>query len=146
MFRYLIFVSALGLAGCANLSLPTFGRKAPEQVVAPVTDNPPDLVRPVARPDTLPNQNSATGTVRTGNLGMTVASLGSPAQPGLWLETPLVQVQGPGQVRAANGQTIAVTLIPIDGPASAGSRMSLQAMQALGLPLTELAEVTVIGG
>jgi hypothetical protein len=36
-----------------------------------------------------------------------------------------------------------VTLLPIPGASTAGSRMSLDAMRQIGVPLTELVEVTV---
>ncbi|WP_223424900.1 hypothetical protein [Tateyamaria pelophila] len=88
----------------------------------------------------------ATGAVR-GPLGRTVASLGDAAEPGLWLKTPLVAVEGPGRVTyPATGRNTSVTLIPIDGPATAGSRLSLQAMQALGASLTGLPEIEVSAG
>ena len=41
--------------------------------------------------------------------------------------------------------SVEVTLIPIEGPRTAGSRMSLAAMQALGAPLGDLVEVDVFG-
>lgn len=80
----------------------------------------------------------------TGNLGTTVASLGDPARPGLWLETPLVTVETQGRVEAANGTTAEVTLLPSGGRPGSGSRISLAAMQALGLGLTDLPTLTVI--
>ncbi len=73
----------------------------------------------------------------------TVASLGDPSVPGLWLETPLVSQSGLGRVRTANGASIVVTLKPIAGDASAGSRLSIEGMRALGVPLTELVELSV---
>ncbi|MEP3921020.1 hypothetical protein [Ascidiaceihabitans sp.] len=78
----------------------------------------------------------------SGALGTTVASLGSPAEPGLWLKTPLVKTQTSGTV-SYNGTSAQVTLIPIEGPKTAGSRMSLQAFQTLGASLTDLVEVAV---
>jgi hypothetical protein len=53
-----------------------------------------------------------------------------------------VKVQQEGRV-TYNGKTANVLLIPIEGQATAGSRMSLQAFQALGVPLTDLVEVNV---
>lgn len=81
-------------------------------------------------------------------LGQTIASLGTPSEPGFWLKTPLVKKESAGVVSStATGQRIAVTLIPIDGPATAGSRISLSAMRLLDIPLTELAELEVtLGG
>ncbi|MEL6465367.1 MAG: hypothetical protein AAFQ58_10405 [Pseudomonadota bacterium] len=85
--------------------------------------------------------------VSTGTLGRTVASLGNAAEPGLWLKTPLVSVEQPGRVYFPDtNTTVDVTLIPIDGPETAGSRLSLAAMQALGAPLTGLPEVDVFAG
>ncbi|MFK7875443.1 MAG: hypothetical protein AB8B71_06635 [Paracoccaceae bacterium] len=78
------------------------------------------------------------------SLGRTIASLGSPTEPGFWLKTPLVRTQTPGRVvYLANGKSVQVTLIPIDGPPTAGSRMSLPALRILGAPLTGLPEVSV---
>ncbi|WP_146636145.1 D-galactarate dehydratase [Nioella nitratireducens] len=80
-----------------------------------------------------------------GPLGTTVATLGDPARPGMWLETPLVAVETQGTI-TANGQTLTVTLYPSGGLPGSGSRISLAAMQALGLPLTSLPELSVSAG
>lgn len=83
---------------------------------------------------------------RSGALGTTIASLGDASQGGLWLKTPLVAAQSQGRVvDAATGRSANVTLIPLGGPASGGSQISLQAMQALGLGLTELPDLRVFG-
>lgn len=80
-------------------------------------------------------------------LGRTVATLGDPADPGFWLETPLAQKTGPGRVVAvANGKSVTVELRPIDGPESAGSRISLPALRLLGVGLAGLHEVDVFQG
>jgi hypothetical protein len=80
-------------------------------------------------------------------LGRTIASLGSPTEPGFWLKTPLVTAEGPGRVvYPTNGKSVQVTLIPIEGPATAGSRMSLAALRLLEAPLTGLPEVEVYSG
>lgn len=77
-------------------------------------------------------------------LGTTVASLGDPARPGFWLETPLVDAPAKGRVEyPANGKSAQVDLIPIEGPATAGSRISLAAMRLIEAPLTELPELRV---
>ncbi|MFK7754169.1 MAG: hypothetical protein AB8B51_16685 [Sedimentitalea sp.] len=75
---------------------------------------------------------------------ITVASLGDPTKPGLWLETPLVASERGGRITAPNGTSTPVTLIPIDGPTTAGSRISLAAIQALGFSPADLVEVEVI--
>lgn len=77
-------------------------------------------------------------------LGYSVASLGDATVAGLWLETPLVTVEGPGRVVAENGRQITVTLRPSGGERGAGSRLSLAGFQALGLDLTSLPTLTVI--
>ncbi len=81
------------------------------------------------------------------SLGTTVATLGNAAEPGLWLKTPLVSSRQQGiLISKDNGERVQVELIPIPGEATSGSRISLQAMQALGLPLTALAQIDVRAG
>lgn len=78
------------------------------------------------------------------SLGRTVASLGDPTQHGLWLRTPLVKAKAKGRIEHdASGASVEVTLIPIEGGASAGSRISLSAMRTLGVPLTDLPTLNV---
>ena len=78
------------------------------------------------------------------SLGKTVVSLGSPTEPGLWVKTPLVKTESQGRVtNLANGKSSLVTLLPLDGPATAGSRMSLPALRLIGASLTDLTEVEV---
>ena len=140
MLRVLCVVSCVGLSGCAVVDR-LQGGDADAGVDAPITAGP---VRPQARPDDAPVIEDAP-EVSIGTLGRTVASLGNAAEPGLWLKTPLVQTEQPGTVYyAATNKSVTVTLIPIDGPATAGSRLSLQAMQELGAPLTGLPEVNVL--
>jgi len=77
-------------------------------------------------------------------LGTTIASLGNPAEAGFWIKTPLVSKAGKGRVEyPATGKSVAVDLIPIDGPKTAGSRVSLAALRLLGAPLTGLPELIV---
>jgi hypothetical protein len=86
----------------------------------------------------------AAPVVQSNRLGLTVASLGSPADPGFWLETPLVDaVQAGRVVYPANGKSVAVELRPIAGPKTAGCRLSLPAMRVIEAPLTGLPEVEV---
>ncbi|MDX2485072.1 MAG: hypothetical protein QNK42_15570 [Pseudodonghicola sp.] len=99
--------------------------------------------------DVLPDQPpvAAVPQARDGSLGTTVAGLGDPAKTGLWLETPLVTTGGKGRVVwPTTGRWVAVALLPAVGEVSAGSRLSLEAMRALGVPLTELIEVEVYAG
>ena len=91
-------------------------------------------------------ESAMEGTGLTGLTGpaRTVAGLGDPSRPGLWLETPLVQSEGQGRVRLlSGGASVAVALLPAPGPATAGSRLSLSAMRQLGAPLSDLVELEV---
>lgn len=138
--RFVLVSVSLLVPGCGLLD-----RVMPGPVVdAPVSAaQTPDAAtpRPQARPDPAPSP--ARPAAVPGGLGTTVAALGDPTQPGLWLRTPLVTAERPGVVRYG-GQAVAVTLIPLpDAAPGAGSQLSLQAMRALGAPLTELVEVGV---
>jgi len=92
-----------------------------------------------------PTDTGADGPEGDGRfLGFTVASLGNAADPGLWIETPLVTEEGPGRVVAESGQQLAVTLRPSGGARDSGSRLSMTAFQQLGISLTALPTLTVI--
>ena len=78
-----------------------------------------------------------------GKLGSTVASLGDATEGGFWIKTPLAKAPAKGRVvNPANGKSANVDLQPLSG-GGAGSQLSLAAMQALGLSLTDLPEVEV---
>ncbi len=81
-------------------------------------------------------------------LGLTVASLGSPAETGFWAKTPLVSETAQGRlVDPRTGKSVRVKLIPIDGSKTAGSRVSLAVMRLLDVSLTGLPELEVwLGG
>ena len=74
-------------------------------------------------------------------LGRVVVALGSPAEQGIWLSSSLVKEKAQGRIMTAAGKSLALELRPGIG----GALLSLAAFQALGLSLTELAEVTVYG-
>jgi hypothetical protein len=144
--------SAMFLAGCAELALTpqSTGQSAP-QAAAPQTSTRPPLT---GAPRTAADFDRVTETERqaavappaaaAGSIGTTVASLGDPARPGFWMETPLVSNPTRGSVLyRATGRRLNLDLIPIDGPASGGSRMSLSAMRMLDAPLTGLPSVDV---
>ena len=149
MKHHILFVlgATIGLGGCAQL--PDFLRSAPPpEVSGPDLPTPQaNGARPMARPTEAQEVAQEVAQVgpsaASGVLGTTVASLGDATQPGNWLETPLVSVRQTGQVSASTGKTVAVELRPISGPDGAGSRISLAAMLALGLSLTDLPELTV---
>jgi hypothetical protein len=144
--------SALFLAGCAELSLTpqSTGQSAP-QAAAPQTSTRPPLT---GAPRTVADFDRATDDERqaavappaaaAGSIGTTVASLGDPARPGFWMETPLVSTPTRGSVLyRATGRRLNLDLIPIAGPPSGGSRLSLSAMRMLDAPLTGLPSVDV---
>jgi hypothetical protein len=160
MKRFLTLSTVVALSGCATIEGLTdragIGRSgsaaAPAAAPAPARETsappPPANAQTAESLDTTtPEQRAAaTAPPATPNrsLGTTVVSLGSAAEPGLWLKTPLVKAEQPGRVtNPATGKSSAVTLIPIDGPSTAGSRMSLGAMRLIGASLTDLTEVEV---
>ena len=171
MSRLFCLVLGLALAGCAQTSRedPPGSAAGTPQAAANAAEG---QVRPVARPSGLraaPKPPAAARTAEqfdttsaadrakaaaapadpTGErrLGVTVATLGDPSKPGFWLETPLAAQPGTGRVVfPGTGQSSQVELIPIDGPATAGSRISLAAMRLIGAPLTGLPEIEVYSG
>lgn len=103
------------------------------------TGEPWDL-RPRAR-------DEAPGPQASGLLGTSVASLGAASEPGLWVKTPLVSAVQPGRVKVlSSGRELRLELRPTEGETGAGARLSLQAMQGLGLGLTALPEIEIYGG
>lgn len=96
---------------------------------------------------TTPAQKAeAAKTPATGErkLGATVASLGDPTQPGFWIKTPLVKAPSKGRiVNPANGKSVKVDLMPLAGPTSGGSQVSLPALQLIGVSLTDLPSIDV---
>ncbi|RMD95359.1 MAG: D-galactarate dehydratase, partial [Alphaproteobacteria bacterium] len=72
-------------------------------------------------------------------LGETVTSLGDPAEPGFWMETPLVAEPTQGRVEdPATGKSVTVELRPSGGAPGSGSRLSLAAFRLLGADLASL--------
>lgn len=125
-------VLVLGLSACAPLEGLDLRRPNPQ----------PEPVAVLPQPD--PVEETVVEPATEGMLGRTVASLGDPAKPGFWIETPLASAPGKGRVKyEKSGRTIKVDLIPIPGEPTAGSRLSLPAMQLLDAPLTGLPEVVV---
>lgn len=138
--RYFVLSSIvlIGLAGCADINL----RENSE--TKPTVNAELGEVRPEARPtENEVVEVAAAGTARVGTLGVTIASLDA-SMPGLWLKTPLVSVAQNGRI-SFNGKSASVQLLPIDGPATSGSLISLDAMRAIGAPLTGLPEIAVTG-
>ncbi len=161
-----VILAAFGLTGCDG----TFSNGAGPRVAPPEVQTEAQTAhRPPARPaaiqtaapkparsaHTAEQFDTTTSEQRTEavavapaggerKLGVTVGSLGNPAEPGFWLKTPLVSVAGKGRVEyPVSGKSVAVDLIPIDGPKTAGSRVSLAALRLLGAPLTGLPDLIV---
>ncbi len=157
-----VVIAGLFLTGCdGNFSQGGLIKPKPEQPAKAQSESGP---RPAARPagvaakpaatahtaeqfdTTTPEQRAEAETAsgRARKLGVTIASLGNPAEAGFWIKTPLVSKAGKGRVEyPATGKSVAVDLIPIDGQKSAGSRVSLAALRLLGAPLTGLPELIV---
>lgn len=84
-----------------------------------------------------------TAPAPVGFLGRAQASLGNPREPGLWVLTQYVSKPMTGSVVVpSSGASLELELRPSGG---ASARLSLEAMQALGLPLTALQEVEIYG-
>ncbi len=154
MMRWNVIVPLVAmLAGCAPVPDPTAGDAGADGNVRPHSRPggavPPASARTEADFDTTtPEEQAAARVVPVATseraLGTTVASLGAPSEPGFWLKTPLVREEVRGRVvYPANGRSVQLTLIPIDGPSTAGSRMSLSALRVLEAPLADLVEVEV---
>jgi hypothetical protein len=157
--------AALALSACQNLNF--LGRGAddamrPEQTLAQQAG--PDTPRPQSRPsgsiaglgagglrpETLDRTSAqeraaalAPGPAAGAPLGQTLASLGSPADPGIWLRTGLVTRPMPGRIMLQDGTALRVELRPSGTAAGGGSQLSLAAFTTLGLPLTTLVPLRV---
>ena len=110
---------------------------------------PPPTARTVEQFDTTTAEDRAAATASAPTsgerrLGTTIASLGSPTEPGIWFKTPLVSAVVQGRIEY-QGTSVNVELRPSGGAAGSGSQISLAAMRLLGAPLTGLPEVTVYG-
>lgn len=153
----LILAPWLALSGCNPGGLlapePKPDPAAPPAPQAAATPTPTAAVpKPTARTaaelnTTTPQQRAEAAkpaTVAEVKLGNTIASLGDPTLPGFWIKTPLVKARANGRIHnPATGKSAKVELLPLAGPASGGSQLSLPALQLLGVSLTELPTVEV---
>ncbi len=108
---------------------------------------PPPTASTVAEFDTTTEEDRAAALTVTDEaaerlLGVTLASLGAPGDPGIWVKTPLVDSLTAGRVEY-QGRSINVDLRPLAGAAGAGSQISLPAMRLLDAPLTGIIELRV---
>ncbi|MAU53091.1 MAG: hypothetical protein CMN17_12135 [Roseovarius sp.] len=130
--RLTVALVFLLLGGCAVLTPPPAPAPEPAPMSGPVTE---------------PETAAAPQPARARLPATTVASLGDVREAGLWMRTPLVSAPMRGTVSDPDtGRSVALDLIPIEGDPGAGSRLSLAAYQALGLPLTALPELRVSAG
>ncbi|WP_235953066.1 hypothetical protein [Salipiger sp. PrR002] len=146
----LVALGACAQQGAQSPTSPTPEAQAPTQTSV-TTARPPASARTEEEFDTTSVEERAAAAAAPSSserqLGSTVASLGDPAEPGFWLETPLVSSVTKGRVvYPGTGKSAQVELRPIEGPASGGSRISLAAMRLIGAPLTDLPTITVYAG
>lgn len=149
--KHIALTALLALAACNSPEFQgMFGQPIPVAMPVPTLDPtppppPPVAARTVDEFDTTTAADRAAAVaapVGQTQLGTTIASLGSPTEPGIWLRTGLVTELVQGRVDY-QGTSVNVELRPSGGPASAGSQISLAAMRLLGAPLTGLPELTV---
>ena len=144
-------MALLPLAGCAALQ---GGKTAPAADPGMATEFAPAVetqsleamgagqsVAALDRTSEAEKQAALAAAPGGGELGRQIVALGSPADTGLWVQTSLVKSVTRGSVRAPNGQVLAVGLRPGSGAAL----MSLSAYQALGIGLTELPQMVILG-
>ncbi|WP_333714139.1 D-galactarate dehydratase [Yoonia sp.] len=150
-----MLTALLALSACETPFLQEVsGQDVPDPGVAPAQTlaaapppPPPQTARTVADFDTTSASDRAEAvavlaTAADQALGTTLATLGSPAEPGIWLKTPLVTRVQQGKV-SYQGRTINIELRPSGGAAGSGSQISLAAMRLLEAPLTAIVPLSV---
>ena len=154
--RYVLILPLAMTAACAVPLDPAATGSTDASATAPVQTldptpppPPPSNARTVEQFDTTSAEDRAAAeavdtAASDAALGTTVASLGPPAEPGIWLKTPLVTSLTQGRI-SYQGNTINVELRPSGGAAGSGSQISLAAMRLIEAPLTSLPEITVYG-
>jgi hypothetical protein len=135
-----------GLFGMPQDVVPAAMPVPPAATLDPTPPPPPPVAaRTVEEFDTTTAEDRAAAVatpVGQQALGTTIASLGAPTEPGIWLRTGLVTELVQGRVEY-QGKSVNVELRPSGGEPSAGSQISLAAMRLVGAPLTGLPELTV---
>lgn len=143
---FLASVAAIALSGCGLIN--RIAKPVPPPVEAPLPM--PATIKPLgvgqsaeALDETTAAEKAAATVVPPAGaereLGRAVVGLGSPAEQGFWLKSPLIAALAKGRVQTADGKSVAVDLMPGTG----GALLSLAAFRALGLGLTDLPEVSV---
>lgn len=144
--KHILVLPFLALAACAvpPVAPPVASDPQPTLNPAPPPPPPPTALT-VDQFDTTSQADRAQAVAVTGagrSLGVTIASLGPPAEPGIWLKTPLVTALTAGRV-TYQGKSINIELRPSGGAAGSGSQISLAAMRLIEAPLTSLPELAV---
>ena len=151
-FRAALALAATAfLVACAGGPLARSDPGETPAVPVSVTLTPDDDVtrperRPAARDEAAAESQTAGSAAAAagGLLGETLAGLGAPSERGLWLRTGLVQSAQQGRVETEGGASLTLELRPSGREPGSGSHLSLEAMQQLGLPLTQLATLRVL--
>lgn len=129
------------LTGCDTVRATTervFGSGGEAAEAVSDVETAPVVAEEVLQPEPVAARPSWVGAKTT------IAGLGDPTTPGRWMQTPLVDSEVTARVVVPRtGAQAYITLVPVAGPESSGSRLSLDAMRALLVPLDELVEVAV---
>lgn len=136
-----------GLSGCFLIGGWEFPRTAPAAtttVTSPAGLSSSGQSAAALDTTTVAERRAAAAAGGGTKVGSTVASLGDPTVEGFWARTPLVSAPAKGRLAdPRTGASVAVDLKPLDGPKGAGSQVSLAAMRALGVSLTDLPHLDV---
>ena len=143
-------VFALGLAASClaachmgGVTGSSSGQPASGPLIAPMSV---DLSGPTAQAGATVTSAGATPVATVDFVGnaSTVAAVGDPVEPGLWMQTPLVTSPARARVTVAStGVSTILELRPSEAGADAGGQLSLEAMRALNLSFTDLAQVEI---
>lgn len=141
--KSVLILPLVALAACA---IPATDTPATGDVAAAQSPAPPRSARNVDDFDTTTTaaRQAATQAVAGGTrIGTTIATLGAPADPGIWVKTPLVTQVTQGRIQY-QGRVINAELRPSGGVAGSGSQISLAAMRLIAAPLTGLVTLTLL--
>jgi len=155
-------VAASALAGCAEFDAlfdPNADMAAVDAMPEPAATldptpppPPPETATTAEEFDTTSEEDRAAALeapaeAGEAEVGRTLATLGDPADPGIWLSTPLVDELVMGRVEVAEtGASAAMELRPSGGEPGSGSEISLPAMRLLEIPFTAIQELVVYVG
>ncbi|NOE18318.1 hypothetical protein GS634_09310 [Ruegeria atlantica] len=139
--KKILVLTCVLTAGCDAVQSTTDrvfgGGDAPAQTV-PDTETGTAVAEEVLQPEPVSARPNWVGAKTT------IAGLGDPTTPGRWMQTPLVDSEVTARVVVPRtGAQAYITLVPVSGPDSSGSRLSLDAMRALLVPFDELVELEV---